>query len=119
MANLTDPVDCIAVPQMPYDDTSDYSLHQVFFEDDASQSYKSTTSEHREIELVYTSQGDDEKASFKAFFSARMLDGLSFYVNLSRSAETLVKVRFKETKVKFTVTGPRTWAWTVVLKKVT
>ena len=109
---------CNAVPQMPFDDSKEYSTQVIFFEDDASQAYKGTAEKHREIVLSYQNQSDTEKASFEAFWDARLGSYELFYFNNARTGETDTKVRFKDSKVKFTVSGSRTWNWTVTIKRV-
>ena len=114
--NLT--TECTAFPTPPYGDEQSYSTSVIFFEDDASQVYRSGTTKHREIRLSYENQSDSEKASFEAFFNARGGQYEVFYWNNIRTGETDIKVRFLEDKVEYKAASARTWNWIVTLKKV-
>ena len=114
--NLT--TECTAVPQMPFNDRKEYSTETIFFEDDSSQAYQSSLTKHREITLHYENQSDAEKASFEAFWDARLGSYGVFYWNNTRTVEFDIKVKFMDSKIDFVVASARTWNWTAKIKKV-
>lgn len=114
--NLTTEV--TAYVDFPIVEEKSYNTQAHIFEDDQSIGYQDETAKHVIYTLKYTNQSDAQKASFEAFFDARLGQYSTFYWNHPRTGEVDIKVRFLESKVNFSCDSPVTWSWSVKIRKV-